>query len=515
MSDDRMGSARRGWAIQAAIAAIAIYLYVFTEWLFFVTKPSFMTDLGVLQKLQVLLVAPLPLLAAGAVALLVLWAPAFAARNRIARCISEMAGSFLAAAVLAAMFFLLVDNFTFTVMHFGVRSIADAARYVYAVLFLILIAFSYQIVNELRVKCSRSAAWRATALAAAALVLVSASATVVTHIASRSNAPLSDIHVVQLKNRPNVILISGDGLNARSMSIYGYNRATTPFLEEMADKMLLCENCFANADASLGSIASMLTGKLPTQTRVCYPPEILEGRNAYEHLPGILHKYGYRNIDVGMRHYADPIEMNMKDAFEYSSFRRVGKSRVSKFIESLSGENPFFFVRTMGDRISDRVLHAFGLRRMENPMAEVTGAGARYIKDAKRVDAMFSFIDEEPSAPFFAHLHLMGTHGPIFFPEKNVFSVKHRAKVPWSVDSYNDVILDLDRRLRHIVEGLQMRGILSNTVIVVCSDHAQRYAVGSRIPLVFLFPGEEHRGRIEANVQNLDIAPTILDYLGI
>ena len=39
--------------------------------------------------------------------------------------------------------------------------------------------------------------------------------------------------------------------------------------------------------------------------------------------------------------------------------------------------------------------------------------------------------------------------------------------------------------------------------------------MNERIPLIIHFPGGDQAGEITQNVQNLDIAPTILDYLGI
>jgi len=41
------------------------------------------------------------------------------------------------------------------------------------------------------------------------------------------------------------------------------------------------------------------------------------------------------------------------------------------------------------------------------------------------------------------------------------------------------------------------------------------FTVNERIPLVFIFPEGRHAGRIGENVQNLDIGPTILDYMGL
>ncbi|HSQ17937.1 MAG TPA: sulfatase/phosphatase domain-containing protein, partial [Anaerolineales bacterium] len=56
-------------------------------------------------------------------------------------------------------------------------------------------------------------------------------------------------------------------------------------------------------------------------------------------------------------------------------------------------------------------------------------------------------------------------------------------------------------------------GLLENTLLVVGSDHATQSDQRQRIPLLIRFPGGEITGRIEANVQGIDIAPTILDYL--
>jgi hypothetical protein len=39
--------------------------------------------------------------------------------------------------------------------------------------------------------------------------------------------------------------------------------------------------------------------------------------------------------------------------------------------------------------------------------------------------------------------------------------------------------------------------------------------VNERVPLIIHFPGNEYAGRISGNAENMDIAPTILDYLGL
>ena len=56
---------------------------------------------------------------------------------------------------------------------------------------------------------------------------------------------------------------------------------------------------------------------------------------------------------------------------------------------------------------------------------------------------------------------------------------------------------------------------MDNTLLIIYSDHPILYNVRWRIPLMMHFPNDEFSGTIRTNVQNLDIPPTILDYLGI
>ncbi len=79
---------------------------------------------------------------------------------------------------------------------------------------------------------------------------------------------------------------------------------------------------------------------------------------------------------------------------------------------------------------------------------------------------------------------------------------------------YDDAILDFDDYVRQLVDFLKERNLFDRTVLIIGSDHPQRYRTADRIPLLIRFPAGDHAGSISANVQNLDIAPTLLDYLG-
>ena len=55
-----------------------------------------------------------------------------------------------------------------------------------------------------------------------------------------------------IANKPNVILFGTDGLNAANMSLYGYSRDTTPYINTLANSSLVSQNNFSNAGNSPG-----------------------------------------------------------------------------------------------------------------------------------------------------------------------------------------------------------------------------------------------------------------------
>jgi arylsulfatase A-like enzyme len=141
-------------------------------------------------------------------------------------------------------------------------------------------------------------------------------------------------------------------------------------------------------------------------------------------------------------------------------------------------------------------------------------SGKRLWSDEHRINAVFEFLERSRN-PVFAHLHLMGTHSP-HNPRERVYSIgvtwaDRRARAD---DLYDDVIAGFDRQLQAFVERLERMGKLGNTVLVITSDHGAGWTY-ARVPLIFVFPGGEPSGRRTLNGQLIDLAPTLLDYLGV
>jgi hypothetical protein len=151
---------------------------------------------------------------------------------------------------------------------------------------------------------------------------------------------------------------------------------------------------------------------------------------------------------------------------------------------------------------------------MPNPIVEV--ATPTNYDDYDKLDSILALV-EQAETPIFVHLHWMGTHGPKFVPREQVFSAgkDQVAQARWDTDFYDDGILDFDRSFEAFYQELSRLGVAENSLFIFVSDHGQRWTTNQRLPIILRFPNGEFSGTLSNNVQNLDIAPTILDYLDI
>lgn len=494
----------RSWPALIALSGLVPLIAVAMEWLFFATKPSFLTPLGTGNRLLVLFAGlSLPTLtglAVGAAMATIASVTKSPLVDRAARVVLI----FLIAAVSTVTALLAIDNFTLTVLKFGVRDAGNLRRIVYAVVLATIFALFYRAFWRAG-KNDRAA--RVVAVAIAAVALGGLLAGIVTTRRNKSEATIAG------GRRPNVLILGSDGINARRTSLYGAERDTTPFLKQLASESLVAENAFSNAAHTGGSLVSILTGRLPSTTGVIYPPDILRGNDSYRHLPALLKSRGYETLQLSVRHYGDAYDLNILRGFDEVNGRRRAAADIQAAARVV-GDDASYLLMTIKERVVERVGHITGRRIMRDVFAEVTSAPAGATGDAATIAKLNDFITHT-EAPFFAQVHLMGTHGPKFYPSVRRFSAGQDQTTEWMADFYDDAISDFDRSVARVVETLRKSGKLDNTIVVVYSDHGEGYETTVRVPLLMRFPNMKHRGRIETDVQNIDIAPTILDAMGI
>ena len=497
----------------------ASYIFIFSEWLFFVTKPSFMSVLSIFEKVKVFLgfgslLAIAALLAITPV-LLLNTLPILKEKKHYLSLFTAL----LPAAILASLLLLLVDNFTYTLFSFGVFNTSELIRAIYGLLFLFaifiiwgeVIKLAYKTSNQLNRVSDRK---QKVIMFSLLILLIIPVVFIFTDDSFNKNFDQS-INAESRIKLPNIILFSVEGLNASHLSIFGYERDTTPFLGEIAEVSLIAEKNFTNSTKTAGSITSMLTGKYPTTTRVLFPPDILRAEDSYQHLPGILRNAGYYAAQFGYKYYVHAYQINMLNAFDEVNNRSFKENPVYAQISSVLPTNYAFFTYEVGNHLVDRLRHIFFIEDMQNPFEQVTAKGPQKFHDAEKIENTLNLLDGL-NQPLFVHIHWMGTHGLKFHPEEQIFSAGKdlNDQKNWDREFYDDAILEFDKAISGLMDELVLRKLDKNTVIIVTSDHGQAWT-DRRLPLIIKFPEGSYSKHIGSNVQNLDIAPTILDYLGI
>lgn len=117
--------------------------------------------------------------------------------------------------------------------------------------------------------------------------------------------------------------------------------------------------------------------------------------------------------------------------------------------------------------------------------------------------------------PFFASFFSLSSHHPFKVPEK------YQGKFPKGPLPVQEPIGYTDNALREFFATASKMPWYNNTVFVICADHAtvsylpeyQTTAGGFQIPIIFYAPGDNLVGKADKLVQQIDIMPTILNYL--
>ena len=320
------------------------------------------------------------------------------------------------------------------------------------------------------------------------------------------------------KRKPNVILVSLDTLRADHLSIYGYERRTSPYLESVMSSAVLFKAAYSQASWTLPSHISMLSGVYP-QLFINNHPNFDYKVPYSENIPriaSILSNEGYYCIGV------------------------VEGGYVSSFFGFAKGYDLYN-----------------ELNWANNNKKTLTERGERMMKREEVSVASEWLQNYGGDSPFFMFIHTFAVHAPYIPPPKydGLFDTIPGADKSASINHYYDVFIDgalrkrklsdkeidvlnllYDRQIRWaddliagLFESLENAGILEETLVIITSDHGEEFMEhGSlehaktvyneliHVPLIIRFPEKKWSSRaIEGEVAVMDIVPTILDYLNI
>lgn len=361
---------------------------------------------------------------------------------------------------------------------------------------------------------------------AAAIPLVAFAALGATDFAARSarrRALEVDAWGSAATKSPNVLLIVLDAVRARSLSLYGQDRPTTPELDRWALRGVVFDRAIATAPWTFPSHASMFTGLWPYQFHQ-------EWNHAIESRPRTIAEYfsrrGYRTLG-----FAGNTEFCSRETGLDRGF--VGYQDV---VESFFGGS--FLGGALGRlAVDSHELYVQKLHRFKS-------LGARGF--ARELIELATSSDD--SRPFFAFLNFVDAHEPFVVPRDfpsrfggvpstsadssllmdwwlvDKLSLSER-QIKLARDSYDDSIAFLDAELGALLDALDRAGTLENTIVMIVGDHGESMGEHGlfnhgtsldlqeiHVPFIVIAPGIVPEGkRIAVPVSLRDIPATLVD----
>jgi arylsulfatase A-like enzyme len=307
---------------------------------------------------------------------------------------------------------------------------------------------------------------------------------------------------------PNIVLIISDDQAWTDFGFMGHPQIQTPNLDRFARDSLLFRHAYVPSSLCCPSLAAVLTGKYPHQTKVTgneppRPKNIAPGQVYRD--PGFLQQVQELNGFMA-QHPRLPAELAKQGYLSLQTGKWwAGNYTTGGFTHGMShGET------VRGGRHGDDGL-AIGRKTLE-PISE--------------------FMDQalKQQKPFLVWYAPMLPHQPHDPPERLL--QKYRDKTPsLHIAKYWAMCEWFDETCGELLGQLDKRGIADNTIVVFMVDNGwiqdpdkaqfrsdsklSQYDGGLRFPLMIRWPGHVKPRQCDDPVSSLDIAPTLYRACGL
>ena len=315
---------------------------------------------------------------------------------------------------------------------------------------------------------------------------------------------------IKFKRPPNIVLIGIDSLRADHMSCYGYPRLTTPHIDRFAQESTLFERTYSAYIPTTSGYASMLTGMDVFNTQVVALRHQGPLRPEVKTLPEVLREAGYNTTSVGFS--GNPASRGFDTYLDFDGWGSWAEGRCLKAqnlndvtipeLDRLAKQKqPFFlFLRHMDP-------HAPYLP--PDPFERMFYHGNELALRNKSMESVMAF---EPFCDFFK------SWMPPAITDKD-----------YVIAQYDGAIAYMDACIQTILTGLDSRGILDRTIVVINSDHGETlydhecffdhhgiYDNTLHVPLIIRYPRKMPMGlRVAGYNRHQNLMPTILKMAGI
>lgn len=269
------------------------------------------------------------------------------------------------------------------------------------------------------------------------------------------------------KKQPNFIVFIADDAAWNDCGPYGNLKIKTPNINKLGEEGLVFDNAFLTTSSCSPSRCSILTGRYPHSTGA---PEL------HQKLPhnqvlfaGELQKVGYYTAVAGKYHIGDP-------RAEFDSIYGGGPSGCENWMRAIKNrpkDKPFFLWLAAIDPHRD-----YQPNTIPEPHT----------------------LDQITVPPYLAD---------------NDSTRK-------DLGMYYDEISRLDSYLGQVMQELKVQGVDENTLVIYMTDNGRpfprcktrMYDSGIKTPFIIRWPEKLTKGRTDALVSSIDIAPTFCELAG-
>lgn len=274
-----------------------------------------------------------------------------------------------------------------------------------------------------------------------------------------------------------IVLVTIDTLAARNTSLLGYHRPTTPHLKRLAKSAVLFENTFTQGPSTRLSFPALFTSRWDSQIA-----RRLEGKHPYP-------------LELSNLMLAEVLRDN---GYDTAAVLPASYFKTSRWKGLTQGFN----------HVQEGPALAWG------PTNDHT---ARLV-----TDAALAIVAQQRTKPLFLWAHYFDPHSP-HVPPADIGPFG-----PEEQDTYDAELAHTDRQVGRLLDGIQ-KAYSGDVLIIVTGDHgigfdvprhAKRHygqdlnTVSLHVPMIVSAPFVKPR-RVKAIATTLDIAPTIVNLLGL
>jgi arylsulfatase A-like enzyme len=323
-------------------------------------------------------------------------------------------------------------------------------------------------------------------------------------------------------DKPNIIFYIIDGAARDAMSVYGYNRRTTPNLERLAEEGAVFESAYSNSSWSKTSTPSFMTS-LHNSVLGGYKSDSDSLPDQAVTMAQHLHQVGYHTAVFTSNPYAGTMSSLDRDV---DTLREAGVEPNSKSSEELHAD----FWRWRKDYPGEPYWVHFQTMDVHWPRKPSTPFTGLYVKPDLR-ERYYEWERKLAAAaglsgPTWPHARAK----PELFEKTNIHRV---AFYDTMRGLYDETMAHNDYQIGQLVARLKAAGEWERTLLIVAADHGSTslagvidpfppqwgscyYTYTYGIPMIVVWPENIAPGqRFSQPVSMIDMLPTILELAGL